>query len=268
MKNKTLKTTIDVISYLVANLLILFVIQLVAQIIHGDEKMSGNWLAGITLVSNLLTIMLFAWQKWSPFSRGYIQSRPWDCLFWVIVFAIGTMVPSELLDEFCGFSIPEQQKQSIIDIMSTQWGFIAIALIVPIAEEMVFRGAILRSLLHLFGKRKRWFAIALSAVIFGAAHGNVPQFLHATLAGLVLGWFYWRTQSIVPGITFHIVNNLIAVIVFKMLPGSTDMKLTEFFQGDNLRLCLYVFFSFCVLVPAWVQLYFRLRQPNALQEKG
>lgn len=64
---------------------------------------------------------------------------------------------------------------------------------------MCFRGAILRKLLTMFPKRQHWIAIAVSAVLFALAHFNVVQSLHAFLIGLLLGWLYYRTDSILPG---------------------------------------------------------------------
>ena len=59
------------------------------------------------------------------------------------------------------------------------WGYVALGMMVPIAEEIVFRGAILRVLQNALGERKRWIAIVISALIFGIIHFNLAQGLHA-----------------------------------------------------------------------------------------
>ena len=40
--------------------------------------------------------------------------------------------------------------------------------------------------------------------------------LNAALIGVVLGWLRWRTDSIIPGIVGHILNNSIAVISMRL----------------------------------------------------
>ena len=85
------------------------------------------------------------------------------------------------------------------------FGVLSIAIVVPILEEFLFRGAIEGHLL-----RKGWspkWAILVSALIFGIIHGNPAQIPFAFLIGLLFGWLYYRTRSLVPGIVGHIINN-------------------------------------------------------------
>ena len=32
------------------------------------------------------------------------------------------------------------------------------------------------------------------------------------MIGLLIGWIYWKTQSVIPGIIIHLLNNLISFI--------------------------------------------------------
>lgn len=77
-------------------------------------------------------------------------------------------------------------------------------LFAPVAEELIYRGFVLRSL-ERYG---RTFAIAASAALFGIMHGNLFQMLFAFLVGLVLGYTA-LTYSIRWSILLHIINNLI-----------------------------------------------------------
>ena len=82
--------------------------------------------------------------------------------------------------------------------------FLYVAFIGPIAEELLFRGLLLR-ILKPYGKR---FAILASAILFGLLHGNVIQIPFAAAVGLVLGYVTLE-YSIVWAIVFHIYNNFI-----------------------------------------------------------
>lgn len=82
---------------------------------------------------------------------------------------------------------------------------VAACVLAPVVEEMLFRGIVLRSFLQQYERR---YAIIGSAVVFGFAHGNLYQFVGATCFGIVAGWLYERTRSLVPGIALHATVNI------------------------------------------------------------
>ncbi|MBO1364069.1 CPBP family intramembrane metalloprotease [Prevotella sp. A2931] len=213
-----------------------------------------------TLLSSVFTIVLFVRARWTPISRDYLGGRPWAALLWTGVAAIGTIVPSVWLNELFALDMPEHMERLFTDIMRRPMGYLFIGILAPVAEEIVFRGAVLRSLLTVMQGRWRWVAIACSAVIFGVVHGNNAQFLHAALIGLLLGWMYERTRSIVPGLIFHWINNSVPFVFANLYPGIDDVKLIELAGGSELRVALWLVFSLCIFVPALYQLNRRLRR--------
>lgn len=74
----------------------------------------------------------------------------------------------------------------------------------PIAEELLFRGLLLRTT-ETYGKR---FAIFSTALLFGMFHGNILQSPFAMMVGLVLAYVTVE-YSIVWAIILHIFNNFI-----------------------------------------------------------
>ena len=97
--------------------------------------------------------------------------------------------------------------------------FIAIAVVPPIIEEFLFRGAILGSL----RKHGDALAIVVSAVMFGFAHSNFIQTPVTFLTGLVLAYLTVKTNSLIPAIIIHFVNNG-SVVAFSLL---SQLKLDE-----------------------------------------
>lgn len=87
---------------------------------------------------------------------------------------------------------------------STVSMFIYAGLIGPIAEELVYRGFVMRHL----SKYGKTFAIVASSIIFGVMHGNIPQAIFATAIGMVLGYIAME-YSIKWSILLHILNNLV-----------------------------------------------------------
>ena len=96
-------------------------------------------------------------------------------------------------------------------------GLIDTGILTPVAEELLCRGAILGTLL-LMMPRRPWVCIVVSALIFGLIHLNPVQMVFGSLYGLLLGWLFWRTGSLLPGIVVHVANNTTVMI----LPESID----------------------------------------------
>lgn len=85
---------------------------------------------------------------------------------------------------------------------------IGLAVVPAIAEEFVFRGAIL-NLLKPYGEK---FAILASSLLFGLLHGNVEQFVFAFLTGLYFAYVAYKTESIIPGVIMHFLNNFSSLV--------------------------------------------------------
>ena len=114
------------------------------------------------------------------------------------------------------------------------------------------RGAILKELLK-SSRLSPWSAIIISAVLFAVIHMNPVQMPHAFLIGMFLGWMYWRTGSILPGVAYHWANNSAAFMLYHFFPDP-DMKLSDMFMGNNTNVILAIVFSLLILLPAIYQL--------------
>lgn len=206
-----------------------------------------------TVVFTVISIAVFLLAKWCEVSRHWIRTRPWVTLIWCVVAALGAIIPSVWIQEHMP-ELPNIAEDTFDIIMKDRWGYLAVGLLAPLGEEMVFRGAVLRSLLQWCSKP--WVAIAISALIFAAAHMNPAQLPHAFLIGLLLGWLYYRTDSIVPGMVYHWINNSVAYIMYNLYP-SADLTLVDLF-GSERTVLMAVGFSLCMFLPALFQLNGRL----------
>ncbi|MBO5069748.1 MAG: CPBP family intramembrane metalloprotease [Roseburia sp.] len=82
-------------------------------------------------------------------------------------------------------------------------------LIVPIAEELLFRGVVYKRLRLLFGA---YPAMLLSALLFGIVHANLVQLLYAGILGLLLAFLIEKTGYLYTAILGHIAANMMAVL--------------------------------------------------------
>ena len=216
----------------------------------------------VSAFSSVITLIIFLKTKWTPLTRGYLLSKPWGTLLWVALFSLGTIIPLSFLYEQLGIEMDENTQQIITSMMKEPWGYVAVGILAPLAEEVVFRGAILRTLLGIMSKKNHWVAIMISAAIFGIVHANLAQFINALLMGLILGWMYYRTKSLVPGILLHWVNNTMAYVLSNIMPQS-DGKLIDLFHGDEKTMYYAVGFSLCIMIPSFIQLVIRLKKVKA-----
>ena len=122
-----------------------------------------------------------------------------------ILAAFGGNILNESLD------LQNIMEEQFNDLSLNIAGMLAIAIIGPIAEEVVFRGAVCNSLLK--KGVPTGLTIFISATIFGLVHFNPAQIPFAFLLGLVFGYLYCRTGSLVPSIIAHILNNTVSVIL-------------------------------------------------------
>ena len=92
--------------------------------------------------------------------------------------------------------------------------FLYISFLAPLAEELLFRGLILRTL-EPAGKQ---FAIVVSAALFALLHGNIIQLPFAFLTGLVMGYVAME-YSLAWAIALHVVNNFVLSDLLSRLNG-------------------------------------------------
>ncbi len=119
-------------------------------------------------------------------------------------FQYGAIIGLEIFDlEVVGYSY-----ELANDFWARFFDLFTTVLLAPIAEELFFRGVVLKG----FCKVSLRFGIIFSAIIFGLMHGNIYQAIMASFFGVVLGYITIKSGSIIPAIICHIVINFMASI--------------------------------------------------------
>ena len=207
------------------------------------EAMASNaW--GYIVAIAVLFLILYAW-KGSRYWREDILAKEKrmraGVFFPVLCMCIGSqMVNSmwvgglEVLFNMAG--------KSLLPLLETVSGdtdsfsmFLYASILAPIAEELLFRGYILRSL-YPYGKK---FAVFASAFLFGLFHGNLLQTPYAFLMGLLLGWVTVE-YSVTWAIALHMFNNLVLADLLtrltKLLPVMMGNLVSLVIMGGCLAL--------------------------------
>jgi membrane protease YdiL (CAAX protease family) len=226
-------------------------------LITGSPDKTPALLITSTVVSSLAVILVFLWTRWTEVSPKWLRTRPWTVLAWSVIAALGTIIPSAWVQEQMP-ELPNLVESEFDMILGNRWGYVTIGLLAPLSEEIVMRGAILKELLK-SQKLSPWGAIAISALFFSLIHMNPAQMPHAFVIGLLLGWMYWRTGSILPCMAYHWANNSAAYVIYNIYPDP-DIKLIELFKGSEMHVYLAVVFSLLILLPALYQLHLWMRR--------
>ena len=232
------------------------IVPLVWKWVNGGDTLHNATVMILTMaLFSLATLVVFLGAKWCEVSPHWIRTRPWFVLFWCVVAALGALVPSSWLQEQMP-ALPNVIEEELDTILKDRMGYFVVGLFAPLVEEIVFRGAILRELLR--WNSKPWVGIVISAALFALIHMNPAQMPHAFLIGLLLGWMYYRTDSIVPGVAYHWVNNTVAYVLYNFYPNP-DLTLLDLF-GNNRTILMAVGCSLCIFLPALFQLNLRLKK--------
>ncbi len=134
--------------------------------------------------------------------------------------------------------------------------FLVVAIFAPIFEEWMCRGMVLRGLLT---KMKPVWAIVVSALFFAVIHANPWQALNAFLIGLVMGYVYYKTGSLLLTMIIHFVNNGSAVIMSNIDSLKDYDYMIDMLGKQNYTI---VFLVSCVILAACLWAFSRIKVEN------
>ncbi len=208
---------------------LIFGIQFILQKLNPDTSagaISHYMDAGAIFVSiNMLIYLIsnvgfaFIGLKWAKIKPSFmLKTRDYTfsdavihCLAGMFIWITAGMLSSGIESIFSKYGFTTEVMD--LDYGNTGLGFAIMTLyscvIAPLTEEIMFRGALMK----IFSKADRRFAIVISAVFFGLAHGNMPQFMLAFLIGIFFGHIDMKHNSIIPSIIVHIfINSMVTVM--------------------------------------------------------
>ena len=224
---------------------LLLVIGVIGNGMDIDSFLDSNSILFLSTVSILsiivFGIILYFKQKNSikysdkPFVslRGKVGKKEFMESITLFLGAFGITILWVILISFLSESSPfykellETHDSTLGNLVGTEslmFSIITIAIIVPITEELFFRGLI-------YGRLRQAMrpivAILISSIVFGIFHGNVVQGVYAFLIGCTLALVYEKTDSLILSIFGHGLINAIGM-------GLPSLEL------DKLRLVLTI----------------------------
>lgn len=215
-------------------------VYLTAGVLNVDE--ASRVALAPTLLLGFVYMLLYLWKQDYLKDDGCLYTLPSvPTLLWSVVAGVSSIFLLSALMSVLKF-LPDWMDQTFDVLQTGSLGIFCIALFGPVLEELLFRGAITKVLLQ---KYRPATAILLSGLVFGVFHINPAQVVGACLMGFLLAWLYYRTNSLLPGILVHVLNNGSSVYLSLNYPDVQEvadlMDTVPFFVCLALSLLLLAF---------------------------
>ena len=209
---------------------VIALVRIILEISQGgasEELAMENYMSFImgkgvlmTGIVALISIPIFMFMMKRDYKRiiAWSDIKNIKCIRFILVIAIvivaftycvagnNLIVVTNLVEIFPSY----QDTSMIFETASLASQLLFLGIIVPIAEELMFRGLIFKRIREY---TKPTVAIWVSGIIFGAFHMNFVQFLYAGLMGVIMALVYEKTRSIMWPILIHIIANLSSLFV-------------------------------------------------------
>lgn len=221
----------------------------------------ASWLEGVliflenfsTILTALLLLGLYALQGRGLRAAAGFAPRESPVSRHIAAFALGIMgngAVSFLLNFLpagwlAGYA---EQSASAYDPNQSVLSILAIVVLAPVGEELIFRGMIYRSFREAM---PAWLAGAASALLFGAAHLHPVWICYAFAMGFCFAVMVERTGTLSVSILAHLGFNL-ASLPSLLLPE--DSLWAELIYGSAVRYLL--FGAVCILACVWLWMRF------------
>ena len=199
---------------------VIFIVFLAISISAGLLMGVINELAGIRNLSignfigynaSLLLVIWFACNNRKKQQGVALQLAPVPLSLYPLLLIL-TLSFAVFLDPLTNIIPMPEFMERILAMLSTRdiWTFMMVGITGPVLEEVLFRGIILDGFLTRYKPGK---AIFWSAFLFGLFHLNPWQFIPGFMTGLLMGYIYLKTRSLIPVILVHMVNNSFSWII-------------------------------------------------------
>lgn len=144
--------------------------------------------------------------KWSYLLKAVLGWSVYFVIIASVMYVVGQVIHIPDDPQEIGYANPEGPELALI--------FLILVCIVPIAEELLFRGFIYRGVRSKF---PFWVAALTVSVLFGVAHGQLNVGIDTFCLSLVLCYLVEKTNSLWPGILVHALKNAVAFTMIFVL---------------------------------------------------
>lgn len=246
-----------------ASVIVGSIVAMVIMAIRGVGTITPDITCIVFIIQFLPIIMFLTFRrrrlglKINIVKLSFKKINPLLILLGFIMLNIIGIVLEPLLDMFP----PENYEQVKAMLGTGVWAVVTMVILAPLLEEILFRGLILGSCKERFGSV---WALLISATLFAIAHFSAPiQVIYAFVIGLILGYIYIRTHSLITVMIIHALNNAMAYVMEYYFPKLSDLTTRELIGNDVLY---WIIYGACValFIFTMVKLFITLRNDTEL----
>lgn len=201
----------QVLIVLLLTLFTIFVIGTIAFLVGGRKA------ALLTEAIIILPALFFTVRfDYSPKLLFRLRTVSFKLFFLSIALGVSLTVISDEIDRLIQnvITIPEsfheiyEKLLTINSVSDFIIVFFSAVILAAVLEEMLFRGFLQTSLEN---NSKIKTAIIITALIFAIFHAYPWVLIQIFIMGIVLGLMAWKSNSIIPSVIVHFINNGIAI---------------------------------------------------------
>ncbi len=184
----------------------------------------GEW--GVLFYEGLLVLIAVAiafvfradLKRVFPFKKPKLAKTAGTLVFWMGSF-FAAMIPSSIML----YVFPQKMAEASGGVNSMASGVTLAAAVIlvcvtpAVCEEMAFRGAMFSAFREM---RSPWVGILVVSFVFGAFHGSIWRFVPTAILGVGMGYLLVVTDNMFYNMFFHLVNNLVPVLLIQFLFGA------------------------------------------------
>lgn len=203
------KTRSIILTYIfVAQLGVIVIIPLMMLLIRGASKLTIE--SASLMISFVIGLGIILFLIRNELKEMIHEKKDWKkiILYGLLGFLVSLVLQTVLnpvIYSLTNGEVAKQNEQAIRDMTQANWIFILVPTIIgPILEEIVFRYAILGSLMK---RMKTPYAVAISSILFGLAHFSLVNLIVYVSIGVIFSVIYLRSKSLVAPIISHVLMN-------------------------------------------------------------
>ncbi len=204
----------------------------IATVSGTSNTLPSKALALTSILSGLITIALCLRPLRVIRLKEAFHSThlPWRTIALGMGGGIAALIGTSFLSEQVQFT--DLMAEQFAALAHNPLGWLALCLIGPMVEELVFREGI-QGYLQRQGVAPAW-SVLVSAVFFSLMHINPAQCLVALIMGIVLSILYLRTNNVLLCGALHIFNNTAAMVQYAIsAPQPQDTPMTDMVGGTT-----------------------------------
>lgn len=177
-----------------------------------------------TMLAAAVTFPLLYWSffRHDQTVRGQLPPIPFrfgGCLLLILLLGIGICVSVNNMISLTPLPAMSEAFEATSEVLYSPPVFMqlfALAVVIPAAEEMIFRGLMFAPLRDRFSF---WPSAVASSLLFGLYHGNLVQLVYAFALGMVMAWLYEKFSTLAAPYLFHASANFFSILATNYAVG-------------------------------------------------